>query len=78
MKERTFTATTMDEMIALADKQDGFIEAMWCGSEECEETVREKAGLTSRCMPFEQKEVSGECIACGQKADKMVVWGKSY
>ena len=74
----TYTATTMDEMIATAEEKPGLIKAMWCGDEACEMALKEKAGVTSRCMPFEQEAISDTCVCCGKKAEKMVVWGKAY
>ncbi|MBR2405574.1 MAG: proline--tRNA ligase [Clostridia bacterium] len=74
----TYTATTMEEMIATADEKPGLIKAMWCGDEACELALKEKAGVTSRCMPFEQEAISDTCVCCGKKAEKMVVWGKAY
>lgn len=49
-QNRTFTATTFEEMKRLASEESGFIETMWCGDLECEMKVKEEAGLTSRCM----------------------------
>ena len=40
--------------------------------------VKEELSATSRCMPFEQEELSDVCVCCGKKAKKMVVWGKAY
>ena len=74
----TYTATTLEEMIAVADEKPGLIKAMWCGDEACELALKEKAGVTSRCMPFEQEAVGETCVCCGKKAEKMVVWGKAY
>ena len=74
----TYTATTLDELCALADERPGLIKAMWCGDEACELQLKEQAGVTSRCMPFEQEEISDTCVCCGKKAKKMVVWGKAY
>ena len=50
----------------------------WCGSEACEDMMKEKAGLSSRCMPFEQEHISDVCPCCGRPAKAMVVWGKAY
>lgn len=75
---RTFTAKTLDEMKEIADKQTGFVKAMWCGSDVCETKIKEYAGLSSRCMPFEQEHISDSCACCGEKARHMVVWGKAY
>ena len=38
----------------------------------------EEAGLSSRCMPFEQEHLSDVCPCCGKPATKMVYWGMAY
>ena len=77
-ENRTYTATSMEEMIQLANEKSGFIKAMWCGDLECEMKLKEQAGVTSRCMPFEQEHLSDVCVCCGKPAKSMVVWGKAY
>ncbi len=74
----TNVATDLEEMIETADNKPGFIKAMWCGDRECEETLKEKAGVSSRCMPFEQENITDKCVCCGKPAKKMVYWGKAY
>ncbi len=74
----TYTATTMDEMCAIADEKPGLIRAMWCGDEACELKLKEQAGVTSRCMPFGEEAIGDTCVCCGKKAEKLVVWGKAY
>jgi len=74
----TYEAHDLEEMIKVADEKPGFIKAMWCGSRECEEALKEKAGVSSRCIPFEQEPVGDTCVCCGKKADKMLYWGKAY
>lgn len=63
---------------ALSEKGDGFIEAMWCGEESCEDEVKAQTGAGSRCIPFEQKQISDTCVCCGKPAKHMVLWGKAY
>ena len=75
---KTWSAANMDEFEALLSDQTGFVKAMWCGSQECEDAIKEKAGATSRCIPFEQEQVGDVCVCCGKPATKMVVWGKAY
>ena len=77
-EERTYKMTDIDEMKKQLDENPGFIKAMWCGDQECELKVKELTGATSRCIPFEQEEISDKCICCGKKATKMVYWGKAY
>ena len=78
-KKRTYPCRTIDEINqTLAEKGDGFIEAMWCESEECEAKVKELTGVSSRCMPLEQKKISDVCVCCGKPATKLVYWGRAY
>ncbi len=72
------TAVSMDELKDIANNKPGFIKAMWCGKRECEEKIKEEAGLSSRCMPFEQEHITDTCVCCGEKAENMVYWGKAY
>ncbi len=74
----TFSVTNMDEMKKTADEQPGLIKAMWCGDLDCELKLKEIAGVTSRCMPFEQEHLADTCVCCGKPAKTMVVWGKAY
>ncbi len=78
-EKKTYDCTTMDEIIkALEENGDGFIRAMWCGEEECEDKVKETTGVGSRCIPFEGKELSDVCVCCGKPAKHLVYWGKAY
>ena len=72
-------ATTIDEMIEIDKNSNGFIKAMWCGSAECEEEIKNKTnGYGSRCIPFSQEHISDKCVCCGKDAKDMVIWAKSY
>jgi len=78
-ENKTYTVTGgIDEMKKVLDETPGFVKAMWCGSEECENEIKEKMQATSRCMPFEQEKLSDVCVCCGKPAEKMVYWGKAY
>ena len=74
----TYAVQTMEELKDTADNKPGFIKAMWCGELACEEKLKEDAGVTSRCMPFEQEHLSDTCVCCGKPAKAMVYWGKAY
>ncbi len=78
-KNHTYDCTTLDEITqVLKDKGDGFVKAMWCGEEACEDMVKEKTGVGSRCIPFEQEQLSDKCVCCGKPAKNMVYWGVAY
>ncbi len=78
-KNRTYSCTTPDEIIkALQENGDGFVKAMWCGDEACEDKIKELTGVGSRCIPDEQENISDVCVCCGKPAKHMVLWGKAY
>ena len=77
-ENHTYEATTLDEFKKIADKKPGFIKAMWCGDQACEDALKEEAGVTSRCMPFKQEHIADTCIYCGKPAKHLVYWGKAY
>ena len=78
-ENRTYVAKTLDDITkALDEKGDGFVKAMWCGDEECEDKVKEITGVGSRCIPFEQEQLSDTCVCCGKPAKHMLYWGKAY
>lgn len=75
-EENTREATTLEEL--KEGVQNGFVRAMWCGCRECEDAIKEKTGATTRCMPFEQKQISDVCVHCGKPASKMTYFAKAY
>ena len=77
-EEKTYTATTWEEFAQIAQQGNGFIKAMWCGDEECENKIKELTGIKSRCIPFEEEHLSDHCVCCGKPASKMVYWGRQY
>lgn len=74
----TYDAHSLDEMKELAETKPGFLRAMWCGDRACEDRLKEEAGVTSRCIPFEQEQLGDTCVCCGKKAKHMLYWGKAY
>ena len=77
-ENRTFTAETLDELKEIADNNNGYIRAMWCGDLECELKLKEVADVSSRCMPFGMEPIGDKCVCCGRDAKKLVYWGKAY
>ena len=74
----TYEATDMDTFVKTVEEKPGFVKAMWCGSQECEDKIKEITGATSRCMPFKQETLADTCVCCGKPAGKMVYWGRAY
>ncbi|MFC7746865.1 proline--tRNA ligase [Lentibacillus kimchii] len=78
LQETTTTAVNMDEFKQALETSPGFIKAMWCGDEACEDKIKDDTSATSRCIPFEQEAISDTCICCGREAKEMVYWAKAY
>ena len=74
----TYVATTYDEFVKTINEKPGFVKAMWCGDQACEDKIKEDTAATSRCMPFAQENLSDKCVCCGKPAKKMVYWGRAY
>lgn len=77
-EERTSVAMNLGELKETLEAKPGFIKAMWCGELACEEKIKEDTGATSRCIPFEQEQLSDKCVCCGKEAKQMVYWAKAY
>jgi prolyl-tRNA synthetase len=77
-ERRTYACTSIDEIGKALENGDGFVKAMWCGDEECEDKVKEITGVGSRCIPFDEEQLSDKCVCCGKPAKHMLYWGKAY
>ena len=78
LDEHTVECHTVEEVKALMENGGGFAKTMWCGDEACELKMKELAGVTSRCMPFEQEHLGDTCVCCGKPAKTMIYWGVAY
>ena len=78
LEEHTFEAPDKETFESLFEETKGFVKAMWCGSRECEEKIKEDYSVTSRCIPYKQEKLSDVCVCCGKPATKMVYWGRAY
>ena len=71
-------ATTYEEFKDTIENRPGFVKAMWCGDQACEDEIKDRFSASSRCMPFDQEQLSDTCVCCGKPAKSMVIWGKAY
>ncbi len=79
LNESIYDATDYDGFQKLINEKPGFVRAMWCGEQECEDQIKADTTATSRCMPFEHNEaISDKCVCCGKPAKHLVIWGKAY
>ena len=67
-----------EEAKAIVEGKGGFLRSKWCGSLECELAMKERAGVSSRCMPLVQSGTEGTCPVCGRKCTTDIYWGVAY
>ena len=58
--------------------EKGFALAWWCGSPQCEATIKEETKATMRCIPLEQPSGSGQCIHCNTAAKEKAIFARAY
>lgn len=78
LETHIYEAVTWDSFCDTINNKPGFVKAMWCGDRACEDKIKDELAATSRCMPFEQEQLSDTCVCCGKTAKKMVYWGRAY
>jgi prolyl-tRNA synthetase len=78
LDENSFEIDDYEEFKGIIERDDGFIYAYWCGSDECEATIKEETKATIRCIPFDQKGETGRCILCGDEAEEQVIFARAY
>ncbi len=88
LKEKTKIITDFDDFKRNLDSYSGFMVTGWCGNEDCEVGVKEDTGADIRVIPFDSKDlptglnatydVIKDCIYCGKKANKTVIFAKAY
>ena len=78
LDNNTFVAYSVEEMRDIIQTKGGFVKAMWCKDLSCELELKEKASVSSRCIPFVQEKLSDCCVCCGKPAKHMVVWAVAY
>jgi prolyl-tRNA synthetase len=76
-KSKTKVVNTWDEF-AKEIKAGNFVLAHWSGGGEEEAKIKEATGATVRCIPFDQKAESGQCVFSGKPSKGRVLFATSY
>ncbi len=85
--ENTVPVSSLDELISFfgaetagtTGAKGGFAEALWCGSAECEASLKGKTKVTLRCLPLgKQEHVEGKCAICGAPARHRAIFARNY
>jgi prolyl-tRNA synthetase len=79
MQNNTYHIDEWEQFKETMDTKPGFVYSFWCGSESCENEIKEITKANIRNIPFEQPSTSnGKCIKCGKNSSQKVLFAKSY
>jgi prolyl-tRNA synthetase len=77
-EEFTFEIDDYKEFKNVIDNPGGFLKSHWCGSDNCEQKVKDETKATIRLIPFEKQNEKGKCIVCGNESTGRVIFAKAY
>ncbi len=78
LARNTHDASSLAELKrTLADK-GGIVRVNWCGTRKCEDRMKEETGGKIINIPLEQRPARGKCLACGERAEVVANFAKSY
>ncbi|GMB10936.1 MAG: proline--tRNA ligase [Candidatus Improbicoccus devescovinae] len=81
-RDKIFVVKNLSEFKTVS-KQHCFIKTLWCGSDVCEQYIKDNFGFSSRCIPLDENQCLFEasdhgCVVCEKKASSSVYWGEAY
>jgi prolyl-tRNA synthetase len=72
---------TYERFREVMEGEGGFVFAGWCGSAECEATIKDETKATIRVLPdeeFRSAEAPQRCLRCGKPAIAEAMWARAY
>jgi prolyl-tRNA synthetase len=83
-RANTHETSTYDEFKKAVEM--GFAFAFWCGSGDCEASIKEETRATMRCIPIDPDAVlghssasgNGACVYCGKPAARRAIFARAY
>ena len=78
LDDHTKECETLEDVKTFIETEGGFAKTKWCGDLQCELDMKEKAGVSSRCMPLSQSGTKGKCVCCGKECTTDILWGVAY
>jgi prolyl-tRNA synthetase len=78
LAKNTHEASSIEELKKIIAEKGGIVRVPWCGKRSCEDALRERAGGKILNIPLGQTKVKAKCASCGEPAEMVVNYGKSY
>jgi prolyl-tRNA synthetase len=79
--EHSVRGVTKESLIALMEGDGGFAFGGFCGSDACEQAIKERTKATIRVLPdpeFRSPEAPARCVWCDRPAVTEAVWARAY
>ncbi|MCY0882072.1 MAG: proline--tRNA ligase [Firmicutes bacterium] len=77
LADHTHDIAHYTEMAAFQHR--GFFRGGWCGKQACADHLKEETSATIRCLPLDMQPAGGQtCIVCGEPAQALAVFARSY
>jgi len=77
-EQNTTDVSTWAEFVAAMEGRPGFVIAPWCGTSECEATIKSETQATLRNIPLGSPRIEGSCVRCGSPAGVRAWFAKAY
>lgn len=79
-QENTHEVKDYEEFKAIMESKKGFIKALWCEDQVCEEKIKEETMATIRIILLDQdkKVARGKCVFCQKPTETVVYFGRAY
>lgn len=79
-KDNTHSVQNYEDFKSVMESKRGFIEAFWCGDQDCERKIKEETMATIRIILSENRRQKGEggCVFCGKTSGREVLFARAY
>lgn len=80
LKENTREARDYREFKDIMETKRGFVKSLWCGSDACEDKIKDDTMATIRVIPIdkESQPVAGACVYCRKEAKAAAYFARAY
>lgn len=78
--ENTHEVQNYEELKEILESKRGFIKTFWCGSEACEEKIKEETMVTIRIIVLKEESPKslGKCVLCQKESENLVYFARAY
>ncbi len=68
--------SSLPDLVEAVAARRGFVRAVWCGTDACDQAIRKASGASPRVITEEAAD--GPCVACGAPAREVVYFARAY